>query len=808
MSKLTKFIKSPREFIKDSIYFGYPDLSINKCDNLFFITTLGQLRNAENLIEIQGLKNSNLIILYTLANKNMPNLIKKSVNKKLFQSIEMLKIPKRPSILDIYKARYFINSYFLVLIKAKPKKLFLFSFESHYTILQKIAKINKVKICIVEEGTGTYKNKASIEKIDSTVKEKILKKLPLLNNFDGYFNEVDKVYASFPNLIQKDFSAEEYNTFFYPILHAYKNNLSVLSKYNITSNDSIYVNQSFNLHTIDHVNSALTILNQISLKFNSNIYIKMHPKDSEKLKIIFKKETERFENLIYIDEESFLVEPMLSAVNPKLIIGLTSTSLVYAPLISKGTQVLSIANEFINNIEYSKRNARGIDTIKDHFTILYNFNNIFEYFNGEIKPLGKTKKTEFYFEDFIFFKIVGELDYFYENVVEGLDNICYDSEEELFYFFKNKYGVNSAFEKIHLIDILSLDFSSYKLNNDFSFLAKYLNVLKYKVENPYKSFYYLVLIVSQLGFLPSYLVNDYLLLLYKNDLYFNRKDEVISILKNNISIIDFENINRYILFIPEVFLNSKSCELNLLAKYSIDFFENNQNEYECFSEFEIFLDIFFKTLIFLRDGTKFNFVDRRNEFLDQDLKKIYCLCLMISNNQKFKKHDELNTNSSDYSGFILILEVFYNTRHSFLDLKKNLIFIEKNNIDSLFFGNIFLSYSRKLNKQKNFNITFDQLFSKGLPISTSNILYFIENDEDFLKMSVFLESRYFDNLNYCVYYTCVKKFIDFYSISKNTKVFIFFEKYENVEFNHQILTDGYFYNDIVSLEVFKKYFQF
>ena len=52
-----------------------------ECDNIFYISNLGQLRQIETLIEFENLSNNVLIIGYTNKNLEMPSFVLKQVDK-------------------------------------------------------------------------------------------------------------------------------------------------------------------------------------------------------------------------------------------------------------------------------------------------------------------------------------------------------------------------------------------------------------------------------------------------------------------------------------------------------------------------------------------------------------------------------------------------------------------------------------------------------------------------------------------------------------------------------------------------------
>ncbi|MEC8886631.1 MAG: alpha-2,8-polysialyltransferase family protein, partial [Pseudomonadota bacterium] len=469
MSKLTKLIKNPKQFFVDSIYFGYANVKLVDIDNLFIVTTFAQLKNIENLIRLEGLKNNYLLVLYTNANLKMPRLILKNVDRSLFEVIDKFKLPIKPGSVDIVKARYFIRSYQRLISGILPTSLYLFSFEGHYTILRNIAKSNSIKIIIVEEGTASYKDLKlmGFENKNFTHKEEIIKKLPFCQDVFGYIDKADVIYSAFPELMLSQFEATNSVTFIHPLFASFRaSSKDLITKYNINSNDGIYVNQKYHIDMEDHTNSVINILMEIAKKSNNRIFVKMHPNDSPKLKDLFRSRiSEMPSNLIcFIDEESFLIEALLAELKPNMLIGLTSTSLVYSSLISPKTKNVTIAKEFLNRVESNSKNIVGCNTINVHLDILKKFNNLTEYGAGEFYPLLNKDNKHHIYEDYIFYKIIDYKDYFFEKYMSDLNGADFSNIEEWLYL--RFYSVQNISEE----DIIWFENYDYQvlLKNDNS----------------------------------------------------------------------------------------------------------------------------------------------------------------------------------------------------------------------------------------------------------------------------------------------------------------------------------------------------
>ncbi|MEA3315924.1 MAG: alpha-2,8-polysialyltransferase family protein [Campylobacterota bacterium] len=379
LGKVKKLIRSPKKFFLDSWLFRTEDfLEIGNYKNLFIISHLGQLHQVESLIEIEKLEECFLVILWTKKNIKMPKLVQNSINKNLISNSMLLLLPNSPNNYKLKSLRLMQNNYNKLIDTVNPQNLYMLSFENHYVLLSDYAKKNNIPINLIDEGTGSYKSREQSEyKVRTNLLKKILGNFLGLSAVENWYTEYDKVYASFPELLKGTFKANEYIKF---SAHSGKFNLDIKTKklidyYGITNNDFLYVNQRYAIKDKDFVEAIIEILNKISIYQNSKVFIKMHPKDTDSIKNAFIQEIKSFKNIIFIKENEFLIEPTIQAVNPKGVIGLTSTSLVYAPLVSPNTKVYSIKPWFTNLVPMIG-NEKGIEIINDHFDILKQFKHV------------------------------------------------------------------------------------------------------------------------------------------------------------------------------------------------------------------------------------------------------------------------------------------------------------------------------------------------------------------------------------------------------------------------------------------------
>ena len=364
-------------------------------DNLFIVSHLGQLAQIEALIDQKNLSNNGLILLYTEMNLSIANTVESYYNSNLFCLFQKVKLPVRPNKIDVGKLLNIKKQYIKILKELKPSNLYVLSFEGHYNLLLSYAKFKEINIYLLEEGTATYKED-SIRNIIGK-KEKISRFLiqytPFFTSLRSSlirFVDFDKIFGSFPKLLKERFNDTEVEYFFIynKTKENYINVKKLIKNYNISTNDFIYLNQRYDIDKNEYVSIVIDVLLQFNKNFKGRVFIKMHPKDSIELIDVFGLEIERLgvrNSIILIKESKFLIEPTIAMLKIQGVIGLTSTTLVYAPIVSQRTNVYSIAPILLDRISKSLDNKNGIFLIKEHFKILKCFPHI--YFVKNIKDL-------------------------------------------------------------------------------------------------------------------------------------------------------------------------------------------------------------------------------------------------------------------------------------------------------------------------------------------------------------------------------------------------------------------------------------
>ncbi|NYT79785.1 hypothetical protein H0A71_22725 [Alcaligenaceae bacterium] len=398
MAKLSKFFLQPGEFLNESLWSRQEDFEgMQGVDNLFVVTNLGQLAQVQALIQFEQLQNNYLLILHTDANKRMPVFITKIIDTSLFTGHALLWLPHSPNKLVLKKLVYMDRMYKKVLLAIRPKTVFLLSFERHYALLAARASSWGCKLALVEEGTGTYKldqvqlRPATVFSDGLNRAERLsvccIQALPMLRRYRSAlspFLHYDDVYVAFPDLAKKVFKSNRFHRFF---LHAGgmtadARTKRLVRKYQISSADFVYVNQRYRIDEAEHAASVLTILSRIAEMLSCRVFVKMHPKDTPQFHEAFRAQIEQRafqDRIIYISEPDFLIEPTIAAARPRGIIGIASTSLVYAPLVSKSIRVYSIAPTFLSMVSSggnAGKRAASCALISRHLEILKKFKHV------------------------------------------------------------------------------------------------------------------------------------------------------------------------------------------------------------------------------------------------------------------------------------------------------------------------------------------------------------------------------------------------------------------------------------------------
>lgn len=423
------------EVYRDNAHFIEFIDSTFEFENLFVVSNLGQLNHTSKLIVKNGLKSESncLLVLYTSANTYVPQNIHDKFDTDLFDHVFFLEIAKNPNRISLELSIRFTKIYSRLLDKLIFKNLYVGSFQYHYSILISLAKDKGIATALIEEGLGTYRlgveeshnisrdiraiNIKSIarETIGETEAfKRIYKKFKLTKQFIQSVEkfavkiikepqvqanllklypskhvqavlrphkDYDKAYTSFPELTSKIFNVRDSNFYFSHAdenIEDVDNAHKIISKYNIKSNDYLYLSQKFQIDRKQYIN----IVSDLLLSFNENtsftIFIKLHPKQEheEVLQGFIDLESKSYGRVKVIRESDFLIEELVRQVRFKGIIGITSSALVYSQVLSPDSKIYSVVDHLNNHLIPDYRNAKGIKMMQEHKKIIMQFDGI------------------------------------------------------------------------------------------------------------------------------------------------------------------------------------------------------------------------------------------------------------------------------------------------------------------------------------------------------------------------------------------------------------------------------------------------
>ncbi|MGR6981665.1 alpha-2,8-polysialyltransferase family protein [Testudinibacter sp. P27/CKL/0425] len=394
MSKFKKLVFNPLQFFHDSwVFSGTQPKTLNKIENLFFISNLGQLAQVEALIKKEKFKNCFLIILYTKKNLRAPKMTAGHVLEELFLGLDFLELPLSPNTIEIKRLVYLNNTYNRLIKSLKPNKIFMLSFEKHYALLIANARLLGVKVNLVEEGSGTYKyeneseaNKAIISNLTNQEKKTafFIQYFPFFKSLKHalvipkYF---DNLYVSFPELLENTFNFRRSSEFFLydkdaPISNKMKN---ISESYSLSDNDIFFLNQRYSFLNELYIDKLLYILKSYSVFFKTRVFIKLHPRDTPEFKKVLREKIKFLSpdiKIFLLDEPDFLIEPLIFLVKPKIILGLSSTALIYTIKLSEKTRCISIYPTLKVEMQTEADNEQDFLTPDNHFEILSNFKHV------------------------------------------------------------------------------------------------------------------------------------------------------------------------------------------------------------------------------------------------------------------------------------------------------------------------------------------------------------------------------------------------------------------------------------------------
>lgn len=376
--------------------------------NLFLLTSPGHIVHAQDLIRQYGLKDCDLVIIHGKNAIGSAEVTEKMVDHSLFRSVVVQEIPFRgmythlgnylSQAISIWKLK---RTYSDILAKYEPKKIFLCCYNSHYTVLYNLARKQNIDLVLYEEGISTYSLILKDESLDqvSTSKDGFyrLKKIwksgdsfvgklfltPIVvlseilrivfqgnlkklytfflpeegRDFFGVKLDWNDLYVVFPRVAQKIFHVKgKINNLqiAHGLSHTMAQNLSKqLKATNINAYDAIFLNQNYDLPSDIHIEAVLSLLEGLIKKDSlTRMLIKLHPKETNEVKKMFKDQIQKKQILVDVFESSeYPVEVMIQEGSFKNVYSIASSSIVYAASMFKNIKFVSVAGAYIEKLE-------------------------------------------------------------------------------------------------------------------------------------------------------------------------------------------------------------------------------------------------------------------------------------------------------------------------------------------------------------------------------------------------------------------------------------------------------------------------
>lgn len=364
---------------------------------LFVATQSNQLLKAKFYLEKRAEK-AEVLFLYTAINPGIINEVA-NFSHQYFLKIHYMELPLRPNNLDVAKCRAIHEKYNSFLKSHKFDRVFMFSHLHHYRILSRLCEVEGVESVYLEEGLGTY------QKYDNSFLgensyvwfyfdylKRVLRKNPiwhlwsaarmvlrnpvgflwdlrfcvmgLFENDKSSYEKVSKsefsyVYHKLPKFTRAEVA---FPHLLDGILEAPRKIKTDPPGYDSSGMDSLEYNEPFILFLDQRYNFQneaeywKPLIADIedyaaSRGNNCNVLFKLHPRTN-----YMKSEVESFINrysksssLSYdvLSEGACLAEQIISNKNCIAVLGLTSSSLIYAkgirediPIVSLGLSVL------------------------------------------------------------------------------------------------------------------------------------------------------------------------------------------------------------------------------------------------------------------------------------------------------------------------------------------------------------------------------------------------------------------------------------------------------------------------------------
>lgn len=205
-----------------------------------------------------------------------------------------------------------------------------------------------------------------------------LNKYGAVHHFYEPFVDFDVVYASHAELLKGDFGRAKLERFFaYQDVEEQSGSVAqaLIDEFAITADDVLYLSQRYALDLRLSMYSIERALRK--LKGKGRIFIKLHPKEDEQvLKMYQAIVASSSGSVIVLNKYKFSAEALIALSGIQTVMGIASSTLIYAPLINPEIRVLSIADVICRDLTGQQGCEKGVKAIAEHAKILQKFNAV------------------------------------------------------------------------------------------------------------------------------------------------------------------------------------------------------------------------------------------------------------------------------------------------------------------------------------------------------------------------------------------------------------------------------------------------
>lgn len=355
-------------------------------NNFFAITRLGQLRNVQGYIKQFNSKNNILMVMYTPDAVDLVENIDRNIQFDLFEEVIHFELPKRPLGVSRKKCKELYekltNSLYDLYEHHNFEHIFLCNTDNFYIYFEVIADKLNADLILLEEGLTTYRMfagniekrytlrdvKSAIRRLYKSIRKVVVNSVALvlkllswilkIDLFEfikhqripkkyryGHISEFQKGYVCFPEKMRELTNVDnikEIKKLDFPLNKELDESIGNKLEDNMT----LFVNQRYVPYDM-HFNIIFEIMEKAGI---NKFFIKFHPKESRTMYWPYlkkaKKEFPTLEVEILNDLDHIPAEDLMTTGKIERIVGITTSTLIYSPLIDPKIRVLSIADSY------------------------------------------------------------------------------------------------------------------------------------------------------------------------------------------------------------------------------------------------------------------------------------------------------------------------------------------------------------------------------------------------------------------------------------------------------------------------------